>query len=125
MFSSLPLLLSDAWREFGSLAEELAGAQTVAGVSERLHSLEERSMNALMKLPNGGRPDIGTDGMIREYRGVDTSMLPDPGHRHWSGLWALYPGFQVSVALFLHGNLTIDWGYVSFMFPRSGGGAYS
>lgn len=108
MFVSFALLLSDDWREFGSPAAELAGAQTVTGVSERLHSLEERSMNALMRLPNGGRPDIGTDGMIREYRGVDTSMLPDPGHRHWSGLWALYPGFQVSVALFLRGNPTID-----------------
>lgn len=39
---------------------------------------------------------MGRDGMLREYRGVDTSDLPDPGHRHWSGLWALYPGLQVS-----------------------------
>lgn len=32
--------------------------------------------------------------MLREYRGVDASDLPDPGHRHSSGLWALYPGSQ-------------------------------
>lgn len=46
-------------------------------------------------LPNAGVPTVGRDGLVREYRGVETSELPDPGHRHWSGLWALYPGFQV------------------------------
>lgn len=67
-----------------------------SGVSERLRQLSARSEEALSKLPNQGQPYIGRDGMLREYRGEDTSELPDPGHRHQSGLWALYPGFQVT-----------------------------
>lgn len=67
-----------------------------SSVSKRLRRLSERSEEALSKLPNKGQPSIGRDGMLREYRGVDTSDLPDPGHRHSSGLWALYPGFQVA-----------------------------
>lgn len=70
------------------------------GVSERLRQFSERSEEALSKLPNNGQPSIGRDGMLREYRGVDTSDLPDPGHRHSSGLWALYPGFQVDLEAF-------------------------
>ena len=57
--------------------------------------MSERSEEALSRLPNKGQPSIGGDGMLREYRGVDASDLPDPGHRHSSGLWALYPGSQV------------------------------
>ncbi|CAM9332311.1 unnamed protein product, partial [Hapterophycus canaliculatus] len=70
--------------------------QTFTAVSERLRRLSEQSEEALSRLPNAGRPSVGRDGMLREYRGVDTSRLPDPGHRHFSGLWALYPGFQLS-----------------------------
>lgn len=64
-------------------------------VSDRLRNLSDRASTALGKLPNRGKPSVGKDGLVREYRGVDTSRLPDPGHRHWSGLWALYPGQQV------------------------------
>ncbi|CAM9885761.1 unnamed protein product, partial [Heterosigma akashiwo] len=47
------------------------------------------------RLPNKGVPFIGKDGMLQEYLGVPTSDLPDPGHRHLSGLYALYPGGQL------------------------------
>lgn len=57
--------------------------------------MSERSEEALSRLPNKGQPSIGGDGLLREYRGVDASDLPDPGHRHSSGLWTLYPGCQV------------------------------
>lgn len=90
------------WREeekqghfFPDSADRGPSPQTFSAVSERLRRLSDRSEEALSKLPNDGRPTVGKDGMVREYRGVDTSRLPDPGHRHFSGLWALYPGFQV------------------------------
>lgn len=73
-----------------------AASPSTSRVSERLLRLSERSAEALSLLPNRGRPVVGRDGLLREYRGVDTSELPDPGHRHWSGLWSLYPGSQVS-----------------------------
>ncbi|CAM9315795.1 unnamed protein product [Scytosiphon promiscuus] len=75
---------------------EMRPQQPISTVSERLRRLSERAEEALLRLPNSGRPYIGKDGMVREYRGVDTSRLPDPGHRHFSGLWALYPGQQLS-----------------------------
>lgn len=67
--------------------------------------MSERSEEALLRLPNKGQPSIGGDGMLREYRGVDASDLPDPGHRHSSGLWALYPGSQVSCGGVFHSVL--------------------
>ncbi|CAM9544162.1 unnamed protein product, partial [Laminaria digitata] len=73
-----------------------AGSPSASSVSERLLRLSERSAEALSLLPSQGRPVVGRDGLLREYRGVDTSELPDPGHRHWSGLWALYPGSQIA-----------------------------
>eukprot|EP00903_Cladosiphon_okamuranus_P014186 g13181.t3 len=73
-----------------------AVSNSLTDVSERLRRLTARSEEALSRLPNNGQPSIGEDGMLREYRGVDASDLPDPGHRHSSGLWALYPGSQVS-----------------------------
>lgn len=68
---------------------------SVTSVSGRLRELSARAEEALSRLPNGGHPYVGADGLLWEYRGQETSDLPDPGHRHWSGLWALYPGFQV------------------------------
>ncbi|CAM9542640.1 unnamed protein product [Ectocarpus sp. 8 AP-2014] len=110
--SSSPNLLSDwatehaprlfnpkgPWREEELLVKPTDNPvrSTFLAVSERLRRLSERSQEALSKLPNRGHPSVGRDGMIREYRGADTSDLPDPGHRHFSGLWGLYPGFQIS-----------------------------
>ncbi|CAM9849542.1 unnamed protein product [Pylaiella littoralis] len=87
-----------AWEEEQAYPDHAAppSDESFASVSGRLRRLSERSEEALSKLPNQGRPSIGGDGMLREYRGVDTSDLPDPGHRHSSGLWALYPGFQIA-----------------------------
>lgn len=76
-------------------------------VSDRLLDLSVLASAARVDLPNGGRPSVGLDGLVREYRGVDTSNLPDPGHRHWSGLWALYPGQQVRVVRGASGDATV------------------
>ena len=87
-----------AWRGHSSASSadpKSAASPSASNVSERLLRLSERSAETLSLLPNRGRPVVGRDGLLREYRGVDTSELPDPGHRHWSGLWALYPGSQV------------------------------
>lgn len=91
--------VSEAWQHTSTKtpgsASNLRAPWSAPSVADRLRRLSERSLKALSLLPNQGRPSVGKDGMLREYRGVDTSDLPDPGHRHWSGLWALYPGLQV------------------------------
>lgn len=50
------------------------------------------------RLPNGGEPAVCSDGMtLREYPlNGDECSPPDAGHRHFSGLWAVMPGRQVS-----------------------------
>lgn len=96
-------MMKDFWRNRGTSINSKPSAGdgmsseslTSADVSERLMDLSRRASAQLERLPNQGRPVVGKDGLIREYRGIDASDLPDPGHRHWSGLWALYPGFQV------------------------------
>ena len=45
-------------------------------------------------LPNKGRPLV-RDGRIDEYPATP-GVAFDDAHRHWSGLWALYPGRQLS-----------------------------
>lgn len=66
------------------------------------------------KLPNGGVPVACADGvMLREFplNGDAIDCLPDAGHRHFSGLWALMPGRQISpidtVSLALKANATL------------------
>lgn len=85
------------WEEEQAYPEHAAllSDDSFASVSGRLRRLSEWSEEALSKLPSKGRPKIGRDGMLREYRGADTSDLPDPGHRHNSELWVLYTGLQV------------------------------
>mmetsp|Transcript_35128 Transcript_35128/g.45109 ORF Transcript_35128/g.45109 Transcript_35128/m.45109 type:complete len:1226 (+) Transcript_35128:224-3901(+) len=59
--------------------------------------LVQQVMNVMLKLPNKGQPLVGKDGMIQEYLDHQFSKLQDPGHRHFSGLYALYPGRQISL----------------------------
>ncbi|KAH8053538.1 1,2-alpha-L-fucosidase [Aureococcus anophagefferens] len=52
----------------------------------------------LASLPHGGRPSP-TPRMLREYPvavGGRAAAAPDEAHRHFSGLFALYPGRQLS-----------------------------
>lgn len=96
-FRRVALTIADTSRDSGAWQEQQTSTApaSLATVLERLRRVSARSKEALLRLPNKGQPSIGGDGMLREYRGVDASELPDPGHRHSSGLWALYPGFQV------------------------------
>ena len=54
----------------------------------------------LTKLPFGGRPVARDDGLLAEYPvslpGRGAASAPDRAHRHFSGLFALYPGRQLS-----------------------------
>ena len=53
----------------------------------------------LLSLPHGGRPVADAEGMLREYPvavGGRAAAAPDEAHRHFSGLFALYPGRQLS-----------------------------
>lgn len=46
-------------------------------------------------LPNGGAPLV-RDNLLVEYPTQPTARASDLAHRHFSGLWALYPGRQLS-----------------------------
>ncbi|KAJ8609020.1 hypothetical protein CTAYLR_010679 [Chrysophaeum taylorii] len=57
------------------------------------------ALDASERLPNGGWPKVCEDGVtLREYplNGDAKDCIPDQGHRHFSGLWALMPGRQIS-----------------------------
>ncbi|KAK7237552.1 1,2-alpha-L-fucosidase [Aureococcus anophagefferens] len=58
-----------------------------------------RGAALLASLPHGGRPVADAEGMLREYPvavGGRAAAAPDEAHRHFSGLFALYPGRQLS-----------------------------
>ena len=80
-------------------------AGCLSGEMEELHCLETRcrelAMHANMtrsRLVNGGFSLVDEDGFLEEYLRwhASESIVPeDHGHRHWSPLFALYPGDQI------------------------------
>ena len=68
-----------------------------SSLDEDMNAQIERLNIALQKLPNKGKPILwkppqSEESLVAEYR--DILREPDPGHRHWSGLWQLFPGKQ-------------------------------
>jgi alpha-L-fucosidase 2 len=64
---------------------------TVAGMlgGRAQRTLARKLGAALEKLPNRGVPE-SKDGLLLEYPRQEEPL--DPGHRHWSGLYSIYPG---------------------------------
>ena len=64
---------------------------TVAGMlgGKAHRTLAHKLGAALEKLPNRGVPE-SKDGLLLEYPRQEEPL--DPGHRHWSGLYSIYPG---------------------------------
>jgi alpha-L-fucosidase 2 len=52
--------------------------------------LREQVLEARSRLPYQGMPLVGAGGLVREYLGDYEE--PDPAHRHFSGLYHLFPG---------------------------------
>lgn len=74
------------------LTELFRGCIEACGVLGGQEEFAGRLKAALAKIP---RPQIGCDGRILEW--LEEYREKEPGHRHISHLYGLYPGHQISV----------------------------
>ena len=88
-------ILAHLFHAFDSTVKSLDAEGAGDGVLSTDRELAGRALELLERLPNQGEPVVSArTGRIQEF--LADYDDPDPGHRHWSGLWSIYPGTRSS-----------------------------
>jgi len=88
-------ILAHLFHAFDATVKSLDSAGVGDGVLPTDRELAGRALELLQRLPNQGEPVVSArTGRIQEF--LADYDDPDPGHRHWSGLWSIYPGTRSS-----------------------------